>query len=327
MIERSMDAPAGLAGQVLDFLEKRHQFLVIAFFACFFIVGLLIFKDYGISWDEHMNRNTGQIVSRYITEGDRELLEYRDRYYGSVFELTLIAAEKLFGLEDTRDIYLMRHLLTFSLFFLGVIFFYRLCRLHFGNWKWGLLGALFLILSPRIFAHSFYNTKDLAFLSVFIIAVYTLIRYLDHKNLIRASIHAFTCAFLIDIRILGLLIPVLTFFFFTADLIQSKSRNKESVLSLAVFSILFFGLTILFWPILWEGPIEHFLRAFQQMSQYPWEGMALYMGSFLRGAELPWHYLFVWIGMTTPVLFLLLFVLGCFSAAGRLFQNSQKIVY
>ena len=47
----------------------------------------------------------------------------------------------------------------------------------------GRLGSLFLILSPRIFAHSFYNSKDLAFLSFFIISIYTMVRYLEEKTL------------------------------------------------------------------------------------------------------------------------------------------------
>ena len=153
----------------------------------------------------------------------------------------MIILEKMFRLDDHRDIFFMRHLCTFLMFYIGVFFFYLLCKYHFDSWVIGLLGSLFLILSPRIFAHSFYNSKDLAFLSMFIIGIYTLVKYLDKKTLLRASFHALTCAILIDIRMVGILVPGLTLMFVCLDSlkpISTKENSKDTIKSLLVYVFL-----------------------------------------------------------------------------------------
>ena len=75
---------------------------------------------------------------------------------------------------DTQTIYWRRHQLTFAFFAFSVFIFFLIGKKIFKDWKIGLLGSLFLIISPRIFAHSFYNPKDIPFLSAYIIAIYTL---------------------------------------------------------------------------------------------------------------------------------------------------------
>jgi len=150
-------------------VEKKHKIIVIIFFAVYLFLGIIIFKDYGISWDEPARRENGIITVKYILEGDKTLLNTTNSH-GTAFEVLLIFLEKILCLKDSRDIYLMRHLFTFLLFYTGVIFFYLLCTDIFRNWKTGILGCLFLILSPRIFAHSFYNSKDIPFLVLFVIS-------------------------------------------------------------------------------------------------------------------------------------------------------------
>ncbi|MFB0526329.1 MAG: glycosyltransferase family 39 protein [bacterium] len=163
----------------------------------------------------------------------------------------------------------MRHLVTFLLFYTSVLFFYRLCKYRFGSWKIGLLGSLFLILSPRIFAHSFYNSKDIACLAMFIISIYTLLKYLDKKNLSTATFHVLTCALLIDIRIVGIIVPFLTFIFLIADLLVIKRiEGKRIMVSFLIYMFLLIFSTILFWPVLWKNPFYHFISAFKEMSRY-----------------------------------------------------------
>ena len=50
------------------------------------------------------------------------------------------------------------------------------------------------------------------------------------------------------------------------------------------------------------------------MNYTSWEGTVYYMGETILGSELPWHYLFVWIGITVPGTYYLLAFLGLFSA-------------
>ena len=293
-----------------------NRILVVLFFAAILCIGICVYKDYGISWDELVSRNNGLLTYKYVFEGDQEILTYRDRYYGTAFELLLLIAEKPFDFKDPRDIFFFRHLATFFLFWIASIFFYFLCKDHFKDWKMGLAGSLFLILSPRIFAHSFFNSKDLAFLSLFIISMFTLTKYLERKTLLRAAFHAFVCAALIATRIIGITVFFFTTFFIVADLLVKRERREgKAVVSFSLYVVLAALCTILFWPILWIAPVKQFVIAFQQMSHFNFWATVLYAGEYIKAKELPWHYVPVWLLVTTPVLYSVLFVMGFFSLA------------
>lgn len=303
--------------------------MVGVFFAAFLLIGLGIYKDYGLSWDENRNHENGKKSFNYVFKGDRSLWTYSDRYYGVAFELPLYMIEKILRLETSRQVFLMRHLATFLMFFLGLVFFYRLIKDHFSSWRIGLLGSVLLILSPRLFAESFYNSKDLVFLSLFIISIHTLTQFLDKISLSRAAVHALVCALLIDVRVLGILVPGLTLFFFivgkiSTDRRQARRLTKE-ILIFSLFLALTLCLMILFWPILWNDPIGQFLRAWTRMSRYPWSRAVLYRGRHLSPDNLPWQYIPVWILITTPLLYTANFGVGLFRSIAEIFQRPFQI--
>ena len=254
------------------------------------------------------------------------MFAHPDRYYGTAFEILLFGIERILNLSKSpRAVFFMRHLLTFLLFYTGVLFFYRLCKYRFGSWKVGLLGCLFLILSPRIFAHSFYNSKDIAFLAMFIISIYTLVRYLDKKTFSIAIFHGLTCALLIDIRIMGIIVPSFTLIFLIADLLVTKTEKieyKKIIASFFIYIVLLIFFTVLFWPFLWKNPLYHFINAFKLMSRFQrWDSYVLYLGDYVRATNLPWHYLPVWIVITTPVFYTFCFFAGCFVSIKLLLRN------
>lgn len=311
---------------LIKLLPSKHYHIVIyIFFALFLYTGLNIFKDYGISWDEGISRNNGAIALNYIINGDKSLFNYKDKDYGPAFEILLFGIERGFNLTDNpRQAYLMRHLATFLLFFLGVIFFYLLCKNRFKSWKMGLLGSLFLILSPRIFADSFYNSKDIAYLSLFIISIYTLIRYLDKKTLSRALVHALTSALLIDIRIAGVIIIFLTSILTIAEMFVSPAA-KERKRFLSLLAYLFFTvlLIILFWPTLWRDPLINFKEALMNIFHFRWSGTVLYLGNYIKASALPWHYIPVWVIITSPLTYIASFFIGYLLTIKSLLLNPR----
>jgi len=66
-----------------------------------------------------------------------------------------------------------------------------------------LIGSIILVLSPRIFANSFYNNKDLVFLSFFIISSFYAIKFINNQNLKNSFYFSIFAALSIDVRILG----------------------------------------------------------------------------------------------------------------------------
>jgi hypothetical protein len=299
---------------------------------CLFMIGLLLtgiatFDDYGVSWDEPVQRQYGEKVFNHITTGDRELFADRHRYYGPVFELLLYSLEEAFGLEDTRPIYLMRHLITFLVFWTGALFFFLLCRRVFRDWRVALVGTCFLVASPRIFAHAFYNSKDIPFMAVFIIGVYTLVRLLETRTPLRVALHGVVCALLVDIRIVGVLLPALTLAFVGYEAARSKPKGvhaKRTALSVGLYVIVFLCLTVLLWPTLWRHPLHNFIRVFEGMRNFPWKAPVLYLGSEVWSTELPWHYIPVWIAISTPIALIGLFVVGLAYSGWSLFRRSGK---
>ena len=312
--------------RIKTLIEKKNKILVCLFFAAYLFIGISIFKDYGISWDEHRSRINGLMAANYVVKGDQRLFAYDDRYYGTAFEILLFGIERILDLtKNSRTVFLMRHLVTFLLFYTGVLFFYLLCKYKFNSWKIGLLGSLFLILSPRIFAHSFYNSKDIPCLVMFIISMYTLIRYLDKKTLSKATFHALSCALLIDIRIMGIIVPFFTLIFLISDLLiirKEKVEHKKIIASFFIYIVLLIFFTVLFWPLLWKNPFYHFINAFKLMSRFQrWDSYVLYLGDYVRAVNLPWHYIPVWMIITTPVFYTFCFFIGCFVSIKLLLRN------
>jgi len=295
------------------FLERHRRLIVIIFFAVLLGLGLAGFRDYGISWDEPNHRLYAEQAYRYVRDGDEELFSTSLKNYGPAFQLLLYSAERTFGLEDSRTIYLMRHLVTFLVFWLGVLLFYLLCKRLFGSWRIGLLGAGFLVLSPRIFAHAFYNPADLPLAMVFIAGIYTLVRYLDTKSVRAAVIHAVVCAIAVDIRVVGLMLPALTLLFMGIAAVEHRFRRGEMskiLLGLAVYIPVFACVTALLWPTLWQGPVRGIIGAFDQMGHVTWQGAALYWGKHLAAGDIPWHYAPVWMAITVPLAYVFCFLLG-----------------
>ena len=180
-----------------------------------------------------------------ILSGDSSFFEVSNKFHGTAFTLVGTAIDRIFNLTQVNLLYLSRHIWTFLLFYFSVICFYFLCKKIFKDWKIAILGSIFLVLSPRILSHSFFNPKDIPLLSVYIISTYTMVLFLEKKTVYNGLIHGIACAFLIGIRILGILVPVFTFIFFTLDLIVSRQGINKQEIKRRIFNFLVFVLTCL----------------------------------------------------------------------------------
>jgi hypothetical protein len=277
------------------------------------VLGLAIVGDYGVSWDEPYERLHALVSARYLSEKlslphaadvEYRLGEYHDRYHGVFFTLGAYGLERIFGAESFRDIYLLRHHWTFLLFWLGMIAFYFLARRYLGDWRWALLAWAMLLLSPRIFADSFYNPKDIPLLSLYVFSAFTMLLYFEKRGLGYAVLHAFACGMAISMRVVALIVPALTLCFVLLELAQARFERRllwAHALRALVFLSLSLGFSIAFWPYLWDQPFYRLGQAFQQMSQFHWPGRTLFRGVFFAPKETPWYYAPYWIFISTPL--------------------------
>ena len=314
---------------------KINLFIFFVFFI-YFIIGLNIYQDYGISFDENINRVNGFVSLNYIFEKiginadfskfviDLPLLnDYKDKAYGVVFDLPLAFFEFFFQIDNSRDAFLLRHLVNFVLFFISTAVFFILCNLIFQDKVLSLIGSLFLVLSPRIFAESFYNPKDIIFMSLFIIATFFSIKFLKDKNNSSIFLAAFFTSLAVGVRIVGIYLPLITLFFFLFNTDNTKIKSK--IMSSIKYLFLFFGLLVFLWPFLWEDTFSNLLTAFNEFKNYPWKGDILYFGKFIKAEFTPWHYFFVWFFLTTPVIFSIIILLGVIYTFVVLFKNLFQI--
>ncbi|MBV6654585.1 MAG: hypothetical protein KI786_12545, partial [Mameliella sp.] len=307
------------------------------FFTVYLISGLALYGDYGMSWDEALQRQHGFVSAEYVNQKFelqdkqydwRQLHEYMYRYHGVWFTLPMAWLEEAWELNTFRQQFRMRHLSVFLLYWFAGITFFSLLRSRFGHWGWALLGSAFWLLSPRFFAHAFFNPKDIPFLSLFVISTWTLFRLWLRPGIRTALLHAFVCGMLIGMRIIGILMPVMTIFLFVADAFVGRKGTRPSgiarSLGIGSYLPLVFGFTVVFWPYLWPKPLVKFAEAFDIMSQYGWGGKVLFRGQFYGGEEIPWSYIPEWIGITTPVLYLILAIAGFTGLLIRTWANLKE---
>lgn len=270
-------------------------------------IGIVLHRDFGIAWDEVPQRDYGKIVFENVTAGSDELYVYRDRYYGPIVEFAFYAAERGLGLTDSQQIFFLRHLLTFLVFLAGVLFFGLLMERQFRHSLAGVAGAAMLLVSPVPLGHAFYNSKDIPFMAAWTAAYYTLFRMLDSPRQRWVIAHALASAVLITTRVVGVFVPAVTCGALLVPLVRDARPWRAVGLRCALYLVLTAQLSVLFWPTLWASPIFSFWEALTMMGRYPWPLTTLYMGEFVPAVDVPWHYLPVWIGITTPPLI----VLGC----------------
>jgi len=204
-----------------DGMDKRVKHISIGlFFSFLLLLGLSRYRDFGISWDEPLQRLTGAVTVNYLAETFHTpafmtwwqqdvpaLAKYGDRDYGVAFEAPAFALEQIFRLKDSRDIYMFRHL----------------------------------------------------------------------------------------------------------------------CLILAVYMIVASVFVRLMWPYLWHHPLDHLLEAFNNMAHFRWGGAIRYMGALIPAGAVPWHYTFTWISITTPLLYLALFVVGVYATFSQIVVRGMKL--
>ncbi len=324
-----------------SFFRKKGYLFSELFFVLFLIIGLLIYDDYGVSVDELMERNTGLITIKYVLKEKlkleslpdaifeaADLLTYEDKDYGIVLQLPPLLIEYMNNFRlDIITVLKIRHIWAFINFYCACIFFYLLINKRFHNWLFSLIGVLFLILSPRIFADSFYNIKDLMFLSWFIISLFFYVQFIDSPTLWRSFILSVVISLSSNIRVIGLIILLFSFLFLITKLILYEINLSQFCLNFLLLSCLTSFLWVLFLPASWNNPISFFYDTFVHFSRNPMFEFELYLGKIVSSGALPWHYLIIWIGITTPILYLVFFLGGMLFVVKEKKENFKKNVF
>ena len=284
----------------------------LALCALFAIAGVAIVDDYGRHVD--VQRQVAIANARYIATGDiSDLSQAKDvayRYYGLAFEMPLLLAERALGLRDTRPIYLTRHLLTHLFFIAGGFACAMLAYRMLGSRWIALFAMLMFLLHPRLYAHSFFNSKDCPFAVMLLIAL-----YLAHRAFRKDTLGAFLlCGIVvglaINMRPFALMLPPLILAMRAPDLWQAHGKERKRVLITgAAFLAAALGTAYISHPYYWENPLR-FIEGVRALSQHPVIAENLFMGKIYLSDAAPWNYIPVWFAITAPPATLLLGAIG-----------------
>ena len=305
----------------------RLPWSVQALLGCgaFLVVGIVVVDDYGVGWDARGQREIVQRNLAFIAGDIGQLDEFSprsirkaDKYYGVALELPLLLLERGLGLEDSHHIYLLRNLVTHAFFLVGGLYCSLLVYRLTHSRTVALFALLMFVLQPRLYAHSFFNGKDLPFLSMFMVSL-----YVTHRAFRRDTFGAFVLCgvcvgVLTNLRIMGAMLFPAVLALRGLDLGQARQGERAHVLATgAVFALAGPGTLYVLSPYLWANPFE-FVTAWQALAYQPIRPLdMLFQGAVVDPHQPPWHYIPTWMAISTPLVTLLCGGLGVYRVCLR----------
>ncbi len=319
----------GLAAARRRLADWPHWVWPLAVCAAFIAVGLLVLDDYAVTGDTVAYQRPLAISVIDFALGDADALPAdHNKFYGAAFEVLPLFVERIAGLDDLRAIYLTRHLMTHLLFIAGGFCCYLLAYRMTGSRLLGLFAMLLFLLHPRIYAHSFFNSKDLPFLSMFMIALLCV-----HWAFRKGTVPAFVVCgaavgILVNLRIMGIMLLPAVLAMRACDVYYAVgwAERRRAVISGAAFALAAATIYYASMPYLWADPLARFGELLATLSRHPNAPYELFRGQYVSSADLPAWYLPVWIGITTPSWALLLAGLGAVGICWRAVTRAGAVL-
>lgn len=315
---------------MLEKINEKSRPIVIFAFIIMLLLGLWVTPNYGMPWDELLEiRTLGSNVREYIGlfagEENRpvrsttgiaftDYTENPDMDHGqSAFYPFAPLLFANLGSEGPRTLMILYHGYNFLLFMAGVICLYFIGKHLTKDWKYGLAASLFMYLSPRMFAEGHINSKDMVAMSLVIVCFWFGIKMIETKKFGYAVVLALMAAVATNMRITSMLIFLLIGLVYILYLSTKKLWSKRNFWVGMTSVLSFLGFSYILTPAAWRTPLEYIGYVIDRSSNYEdWPGMVFFQGVSYR--PVPWYYIPVMIGVTTPILFLVLSLIGHFSA-------------
>lgn len=316
--------------------------LIYLIFIILLITGLKSFKDFGIYGDEPIHRWIGSIYYLHIKEiifnfnFNNEFLDqinnlYKDEYlklwvqYPIFFDLFTEFLVDIFNIKTSKGIFELRHITNFIIFYISLVFLFKLLKKRFGSNVLSILGVLLVFLSPRIFSESFYNSKDILFLSLSVINLYYSYKFINSQNKKNLIFYSLSAGLLINSRVMGLFFPILTFSFIIFEILESKYFLRDKLIKILISFIIIFFIVFLFWPFMWTNTVDKFLFYLNFVQQNLGVFTNTYFGETILSTQTPWHFRFIWISITIPILVILFSMLGFIKIFVTLIKNISNL--
>lgn len=320
-------------------VSLSNKSLINIAFLSLFSVGIYFARDFGISWDEPWHRNHGKSTLAFIAKlfgidkilGNFEHVPNPDVYgYSAFFEMVFILIEKLLRMEDTRNIYILRHTLNFTIYFFGAYMFYLFIKEHTQNLSISFIVSMFYLINPRLLGHGFFNCKDS--IAQALVACSLLPLYLAFKKSNRNSfiISGIIIGLSLVVRVPIIYIPfIYLIVLFAKDFDAEKKYffGKSSFRNSLIFFLSILFSAFVFQPLFWGISFNDLKKIFLGFMQFPWDGFNFYLGHYINAMNLPWHYIPLWVLITTPLPFIIFFFFGISTTFRKSLKRSKENMF
>lgn len=261
--------------------------------------------DFGVTWDEKPRHHYGELVwefMRGLRPRTSTYVEDGGHLYGGLFDTICAAVERYLPFNR----YVIRHGINAIFGWVGVLYVGRLAARLFGQWA-GVLGLILIAASPRYFADSMNNPKDLPFAAATVAALYycsTLSPkwpYVSRSTAIKIVV---ALAAALNIRAAALLylgyFGLLILAFVIAERQFDPRRLFDTFLRVVAITAGVLVLGTVFWPWAMASPFIRPIQALISFANAPFGADVLFNGRPVPSNDLPWYYVPVWLLISTP---------------------------
>ena len=308
----------------MNFIFKNYFYYLIFFYT---IVLIFLSLNVGITHDESYHHSVWQIKKEiylnYLLGANYDISfpEYGANFYGIGFQffsiplsfITNFITANIDSVSET-NILISKHPTIVLMFIISGIYFKNIINLITNHKFFSEICAILFLSYPYILGHSFFNTLDVPFMSIWVICTYYIIKisstfFITKKIFIKDVIYlGLLTGFLLSIRISGVLIffEYLIFLIFTVSNSDITIYNfikityQKIILFLVFLSLLF----IILHPNYWND-FAKIYYAILYMGQHIQTVCTVTLGTCMKAQNLPSTYIPIWLFFKLPILILL----------------------
>jgi len=286
------------------------HYLLLILLVVYFLFALFTYKDYGISADEKNEYYLGSLLQKdffdhtAFTTEPRLLKSPHLKYYYHLYPMIL-------SILNFKGYYEWFHLLNMLFASVIIVAAYALFYFEYRNMytkaKYlACIAPLVILLTPQFLGHIPINPKDMPFAVMYFVSIaliYIFNRQQKFGLVTKCIILGLVFGFTQSLRIIGYSVYVLYIF----DLLTNKQLFTKQTIVKKLLELVYVGLIAqlfmyLTFPYLRENIFNIFTLAANAGRFSPWDRDVLYMGTFITRDQRPWHYVVVYILLTTPVI-------------------------
>ena len=316
-----------------QFLNLKKNYFYY-FLLVYFISGIFLSLDVGITHDEYHSFFVGDTNKKHFLNTlfdlnyDYQPLSNLNLHYGSGFYFISAPIESIVNLFFNLDYVslnskkiLVKHPTVFIFFAISGIYLRKIIYFITKDKNYSSLSTFLYLVYPYLLGHSFFNVKDIPFLSIWLVCTYLIVRITVNfykKNTILLKhfilISLFT-GYLLSIRISGLLIFIEYLIFILSLTSFMKINIFKFILRFIkeiIFSVFLIIITFIFLqPSYWSDPFL-IINAIKFMSQHHQTVCTITLGECMKAQNLPSSYLPIWLFFKLPIFVILSLLLYFF---------------